>query len=173
MIKNGVLGGNLSTDAEMAEWGKGFKAAQASGDTAQYLRDHPVGMVIKDAALLASGGPSLGKAAFVGDLSVAEVRNLYLLRVDKIVSNAETGLAEGRSVESVAREAVSARNALKVEMREMGSWATARFADVRNLIKYGDRAGQSPDQLLVKYGTWDKVLEAVQRTSETFNKLAK
>ncbi|MBB5371695.1 MULTISPECIES: DUF6883 domain-containing protein [unclassified Janthinobacterium] len=54
MIKNGVLGGTFSTDAEMAEWGNGFKAAQASGDVAQYLRDHPIGNSLKDVALLAA-----------------------------------------------------------------------------------------------------------------------
>ncbi len=48
MIKNGVMGGSFSTDAEMDQWGNGFKAAQAGGDTAQYLRDHPIGGSITD-----------------------------------------------------------------------------------------------------------------------------
>jgi hypothetical protein len=66
MIKNGVLGGTWSTDAEMAEWGKGFKAAQASGYTAQFLRDHPIGSSIKDAAAAAiTGGTAVGQRAVV------------------------------------------------------------------------------------------------------------
>ena len=71
-IKNGVLGGTWSTDAEMAEWGQGFKAAQANGETAQYLRDHPIGGSLKDAASVAATPAAM--AAKGATLAAAEAR---------------------------------------------------------------------------------------------------
>lgn len=135
-----------------------------------------MGQSLKDGAKEVAIGTTLGvigKVALVGQLGVGEVRALYLARIDQIALNANARIAAGDAVEIVAREAVSARNALKLEMRELGPWAAARGADMRNLIKYGDRAGLNAEQMYQKYGSWDAVLSAVQRSSSFFNKLVK
>jgi filamentous hemagglutinin len=80
-------------------------------------------------------------------------------------------LKAGTSVENAARWAVPARNALKLSIREQGSFILARLEDVANFIRYGNRAGPSADQLFAQLKSWDAVLESVTRTNETVNKL--
>lgn len=113
------------------------------------------------------------EAAFVGQIGAAEARALYLSRVEQIATNAAGRLKNGDAVEAVAKDVVQARNLLKLEIRELAPWAAARAADMRNLVTYGNRAGPSAEQLLQKYGSWEKVIEAVQRTNQLVNKLVK
>ncbi len=71
----------------MAEWGNGFKAAQASGDVAQYLRDHPIGNSLKDAALLAAT-PAAGalQGAIIKEAEARAALSATQLSVDSKLS---------------------------------------------------------------------------------------
>jgi len=71
------------------------------------------------------------------------------------------------SAEQAARLLVPLRNQLKLDLRAQGSWFAARAADLRNLVRYGDRAGPTADQLYERYGTWERVLESLSRTNAT------
>jgi hypothetical protein len=133
-----------------------------------------MGKTLSDGAKLVATTTPIGvagKATFVGQLTAAEARALYLSRLEKILMNARDKLANGETVETVAREAVAARNALKVEVRALGPWVAARAADVRNIFVYGNRAGKTADELFSVHKTWDGVLESVGRTNQLINKL--
>jgi hypothetical protein len=73
--------------------------------------------------------------------------------------------------EEVVRIVSPLRNELKRNIRAQGSWIVARVAELRNLVKYGDRLGPSPDALFRTYGSWEKALEAISRTNVTLNKV--
>jgi hypothetical protein len=75
------------------------------------------------------------------------------------------------SAEEVVRTVSPLRNELKLNIREQGSWVLSKAADLRNLLKYGNRAGPSPDDLFRQYGSWEKALEAISRTNPTVNRL--
>lgn len=38
-------------------------------------------------------------------------------------------------------------------------------------VETSDRLGPSPDDLFERYGSWDKALEAISRTSSTMNRM--
>jgi hypothetical protein len=79
--------------------------------------------------------------------------------------------AGGMSVEDVVRTVSPLRNELKLNIRAQGSWWAARAADIRNVFKYGNRAGPSAESLFARYGSWEKALEAISRTNPTVNRL--
>lgn len=98
-------------------------------------------------------------------------RASYLSQVDDLVGAGLSMRAAGMSSEQSARLLVALRNNLKLEVRAQGSWVLARAADLRNVVKYGNKAGPNADQLYRQYGSWDKVLDAMSRTSNTVNKV--
>lgn len=79
--------------------------------------------------------------------------------------------AGGMSAEEVVRTVSPLRNELKLNIREQGSWLLSKAADLRNLIVYGNRAGPSAEQLLLRYGSWEKALDAISRTNATVNRV--
>lgn len=112
-------------------------------------------------------------ATRAGPAAARLIRAEYAKQIAAIVTKAEEGVAAGRSVESVAREAVEARNALKLAERAAGPWWIARMADLRNLVIYRNRAGPTADQLFQETGSWEKVLEKVGRTNVTIDRLSR
>jgi hypothetical protein len=118
----------------------------------------------------------VGEAAFAARAAVAAVRQVrldYLEKIAAVVAKSEARLAAKESVEAVARDAVRARNLLKLEERANGPWFAARWADLRNLVRYGDRAGPTAEQLFKQFGSWEKVLDKVRETSPAYDHLAR
>ncbi|MGJ3629381.1 hypothetical protein AB5I41_25620 [Sphingomonas sp. MMS24-JH45] len=76
---------------------------------------------------------------------------------------AERLTREGQGEEAVARALVAARNALKVRFRALDDPALVALMEARNRAKYGDPLGPSADALLVRYGDWQRVIEAACR----------
>ncbi|WP_141735136.1 RHS repeat-associated core domain-containing protein [Oligoflexus tunisiensis] len=101
----------------------------------------------------------------------AKQRASYLSKVSSLMAAAERMKAEGKSPEHIARVTVEGRNAIKLEVRAQGNWFLARAADIRNIVKYGNRAGPSADRLYQKYGSWEEVTRAAMRTNSTINRL--
>lgn len=99
--------------------------------------------------------------------SLTAIRATYLRSVDDLVGLGLSMRAAGTSAEQAARLLVPLRNQLKLDLRVQGSWFAARTADVRNLVRYGNRAGPTADDLYRQYGSWDKVLDALGRTNTT------
>jgi len=67
-IVNLILAGHFKTDAEMDVFGKELRLAQRRGETADFLRQNPAGMWIKDAAALAA-------TAGLGGLGTVSMKN--------------------------------------------------------------------------------------------------
>lgn len=77
--------------------------------------------------------------------------------------------AAGVNADDTLRILASLRNELKLEVRRQGPWWAARAADIRNIFKYGNRAGPSADDLIRQYGSAENALEALGRTSAAVN----
>ncbi|TWB09206.1 RHS repeat-associated protein [Nitrospirillum amazonense] len=150
----GALNGNSSQQA-------GFVLGNIAGGLA--------GTAVETFSFAATDGAARGLAGF--SEAAKSLRGAYLAGADDISGLALSGRAAGASAEDMARLTVQMRNELKLQIRSQGDWLLARVADVRNLVKYGNRAGPTADQLFEKYGTWDAVLDALNRTNRTVNKM--
>ncbi|WP_123525371.1 hypothetical protein [Streptomyces sp. 840.1] len=73
--------------------------------------------------------------------------------------------AEGRSEEDIARTLVQMRNDAKDIVRAGMSPEQVAELEARNQKKYGNPLGPTADQLYLKYGSWEKVVEAATRSS--------
>ncbi|MEW1700080.1 hypothetical protein [Streptomyces sp. NPDC091278] len=71
----------------------------------------------------------------------------------------------GATDEEIARELVDMRNEAKEITRAGMSPEEVRILEARNIAKYGNPLGPTADQLYVKYGSWQQVIEASTRTS--------
>ena len=98
------------------------------------------------------------------------IRTSYVQSVDDLVGMGQSMRAAGASAEQAVRALSPLRNQLKLDLRAEGSWFSARAADIRNMIKYGDRAGPSADDLYRQYGSWERALDAMGRTNATVNR---
>ncbi|MFD7714555.1 hypothetical protein [Streptomyces sp. NPDC059814] len=74
--------------------------------------------------------------------------------------------AEGRSEEDIARTLSRMRNEAKDVVRAGMTPEQVAELEARNQKKYGNPLGPTPDQLYLKYGSWEKVTEAATRSSE-------
>lgn len=80
-----------------------------------------------------------------------------------ITAMVQDRLGAGESPEVVARAAIAMRNALKVQFREGLPQAVISEMERRNLGKYGDPIGPTPQWLFEKYGNWEEVANAAAR----------
>jgi hypothetical protein len=108
-------------------------------------------------------------AARIADLKAMRLRYLEGIQALETTENEMRRL--GRTTEQIARQLVGDRNALKVETRALMKPEEVAQLEARNLKKYGDPVGPTPEWLFDKYGSWDKVLEAVKRTDPVTNQL--
>jgi RHS repeat-associated protein len=119
------------------------------------------------AGIMVPGGGAR-KATGVG---ARALRQRYVETAEELGAMAGRLRAGGMSAEDVVRTVSPLRNELKLNIREQGSWFAARAADIRNLLKYGNRAGPSPNNLFRQYGSWDKALDAISRTNPMINRV--
>lgn len=75
-------------------------------------------------------------------------------------------LARGESEEAVARIAVATRNALKAEFRIGLDPIVLEAIEARNIAKYSDPLGPTPEAQLKRYGSWSAVIDAACRPAE-------
>lgn len=73
--------------------------------------------------------------------------------------------AEGRSEEDIARKLVLMRNDAKDIVRAGMTPEQVAELEARNQKKYGNPLGPTADQLYLKYGSWEQVVEAATRSS--------
>ena len=71
----------------------------------------------------------------------------------------------GVTDEEIAREMVDMRNQAKEITRAGMTPEEVRILEQRNVAKYGNPLGPTADQLYVKYGSWQQVIDASMRTS--------
>lgn len=93
-------------------------------------------------------------------------RDQYEQAVISLTNLAARLRSEGQSDEAIARELVSQRNTLKAEFRAGLNPEIVERISARNLAKYGDALGPSPEALLEKYGDWAAVIEAAGRHAD-------
>lgn len=98
------------------------------------------------------------------------LRASYLQQVDDLAGAASSIRAAGVNADDALRILAPLRNELKLEVRRQGPWWAARAADIRNIFKYGNRAGPSADDLVRQYGSAENALEALGRTSSAVNR---
>lgn len=110
----------------------------------------------------------LGLVATKGGLG--SLRGSYLQQVDDLAGAASSIRAAGVNADDALKILAPLRNQLKLEVRRQGPWWAARAADIRNIFKYGNRAGPSADDLIKRYGSAENALEALGRTSSAVNR---
>lgn len=69
----------------------------------------------------------------------------------------------GWSEEAIARDLVSARNALKQAVRAEDDPGIVALLEARNRAKYGDPVGPNAEWLRARYGSWAEVIDAACR----------
>jgi RHS repeat-associated protein len=118
-------------------------------------------------ALAVAGGGVAGTAL----VRAAIARQAYVDAARAITSRGMARLATGEDATAVAREAVEARNALKVAARAKLPRALSRWAERRNLGRYGNPIGPSYDQLVRAGKTAEQIVSSAGRTSPVINRL--
>jgi len=131
-----------------------FQSSSATDFVTKTLEGWPVGGAVVGSLRLAKG---LGAASG----SLRAIRSAYVQGLDDLVGLGLSMRAAGASAEQAVRELVPLRNQLKLDLRAEGSWFAALAADFRNLIRYGNRAGPTADDLYRQYGSWERAFEAL------------
>lgn len=98
-------------------------------------------------------------------------RQGYVDAARSITDDSLARIQAGEDVETVAREAVDARNALKVSAREDMPGILRSFAERRNLTKYGNPVGPTYEDLLRGGKTPEQIIFGAGRTSQRTNRL--
>ena len=87
-----------------------------------------------------------------------ENRAAYLQEFQRIFDLVSTMQSEGASMEEIARAASALRNQIRLESYE-GNPDGLATVKARNLEKYGDENGPTPEWLFERYGSWEAVLD--------------
>lgn len=88
-----------------------------------------------------------------------EERMNYIQDTDRRIKELEKSLREDNSsIEEIARACSTLRNQIRLEQYQNDPEGLARIKE-RNLELYGHEEGPLPDELYIKYGSWEIVLE--------------
>ncbi|MCM8729429.1 hypothetical protein ACFO8O_00410 [Hephaestia sp. GCM10023244] len=90
-------------------------------------------------------------------------RIAYEREVRALAGEARRRKTDGESLEVIARDLVTRRNALKQRFRAGDDPAIVALMEQRNRLKYGDPIGPDADWLFRKYGSWEAVIAAACR----------
>ena len=93
-----------------------------------------------------------------------DVRARYARDVAALHQTADYLLAHDVSPRDTARIVVLMRNGLKADARQRTDPAIKAIIEARCLKRYGNALGSTADQLFLKYGSWEAVIEAAART---------
>lgn len=93
-------------------------------------------------------------------------REDYEASVRALLISAQMLWSRGLSDEAVARELVALRNKLKIQARSGLPDQVLRRLEARNLAKYGDAIGPTPEFLYERYGNWRAVIDASARPAD-------
>lgn len=95
-----------------------------------------------------------------------EDRAAYEAAVRGLWEAASALLRAGQAEVDVAATMVARRNALKTDFRRDLPDDMLSAIEARNLARYGNPLGLSAAALLVRYGTWAKVIDAACRPAD-------
>ena len=82
---------------------------------------------------------------------------------------AKTMRNNGDSPEAIGRAVSELRNQAKVEARSTMKPEQVAELEARNMVEYGNPVGPTADQMYVKYGSWEGVIEASFRTNAYYD----
>ncbi len=98
-------------------------------------------------------------------LEYKEARIKYIEENDKKIKDLELELrAQNKTIEEIARACSSLRNQVRLDQYKNDPEGLATLKE-RNLSKYGHEEGPLPDELFVKYGSWEAVLKKCYSTN--------
>ena len=98
-------------------------------------------------------------------LEYKEARIKYIEENDKKIKNLELKLrAENKTIEEIARACSSLRNQVRLDQYKDDPEGLKTLKE-RNLTKYGHEEGPLPDELFVKYCSWEDVLKKCYSTN--------
>jgi hypothetical protein len=80
--------------------------------------------------------------------------------------------AAGASEEDIATTLSQMRNEAKVAARTLMSPEEVQTLETYNTGRYGNPVGPTPQQLYLRYGSWQEVIGAAYRTDPTINAIA-
>lgn len=84
-------------------------------------------------------------------------RIVYLSQFDSMYELWNEMLAQGKSIEEIARAVSARRNEIRIESYKNDPEGLAKMKK-SNLETYGNENGPTPEGLFEKYGSWEKVL---------------
>jgi RHS repeat-associated protein len=94
---------------------------------------------------------------------IAEGRAAYERAVKGLADKASKMRAAGECPETIARQLVKDRNALKQAFRQNASPDLLKQWEQRNIEKYGDPIGPTADQLHAQGKSWEYIIESATR----------
>ncbi len=119
-------------------------------------------------------GSSLDEYKFVdwSDPSVVDAKRIeridYHIKLERqkaeLAQSVDEMLVEGYSIEDIARSVVYDRNANRIKSYN-GNLMGLEAMKARNLRKYGNPEGPTPEMLFEKYGSWEEVIFASFRSN--------
>jgi len=169
-----AIAAGTKTEADYSAENLTFAAAGATATTAAAGMATGTYYVVP-AALNPATAPIVIKTAELfappGSPGLASIRGAYIRQTETIHDAAVAMMENGATAEAAARAMVPVRNALKMQQRAAGSWLARKWANLRNLVKYGRREGPTADDLFEKYGSWEKVVDKLAETDPNLNRL--
>ena len=100
-----------------------------------------------------------------------DIRISYLNETKQLTDTIETMTASGKSPEEIAHRVIMERNAQQVAARSMMPPAEVAALEAFNMDNYGHPVGPTPKQLIVKYETWERVIEKALNKDLAINTL--
>jgi hypothetical protein len=111
--------------------------------------EETAGLVIKEGANVLKSGE------MAAERGAAAVRATYEANVRALANQAAAVRAARHDAETIARQLVDARNALKVQARAQSPADAVALMEARNMAKYGNPIGPTADQLHAAGKTWE------------------
>lgn len=154
----GLIGAEDKVDWDSAE----FEFAERATIVADLALG--VGAAVKGVRALRAA-----RAAEAGGTGLRAARQAYVEGARAIANDGGAQIAAGADASTVARGAVDARNALKATAREGIPGPVRRWAEWRNMGRYGDPIGPSYEYLVGQGKLPEQIVAGAGRTSDWIN----
>jgi RHS repeat-associated protein len=100
-----------------------------------------------------------------------DIRKSYNLGVKEIRQTVSDMKKSQKSMKEIAEKVTEIRNKAKVEARKFMDPKEVKKLEARNMGIYKDPVGPSAEYLFKKYGSWEAIIEASERTNRWLNLL--
>jgi RHS repeat-associated protein len=94
-----------------------------------------------------------------------QVRKIYHGLIESMETQLATLQAAGKSWEQIARQFVYMRNSARIESRAHMTAKDVKLAEMKSMRDHKHPLGPTPEQQLAKYGSWEAVVAASQRSN--------